>query len=148
MKIVIQFTVLSLAFLLSGCATPGKATLLGAGVGLAAGTGAGLMSYGGRNGQFTARNVIVGGALGGLLGAGVGYIAHELVEKGEKDAFDKGKEAGGKSPTGNGMSSSFGKPVLIPAKVESRFVDDSVRGSIFVPAHVEYIIVEPARWSR
>ena len=148
MRFVIIFTVLSSIFLLSGCATTGKATLLGAGVGLAAGTGAGLMSYGGRNGQFTARNVIVGGALGGLLGAGVGYIAHELVEKSEKDAFDKGKEAGGKSIIGQGVSAAFGKPVLIPAKVESRFVDDSVRGSIFVPAHVEYIIVEPARWSR
>lgn len=148
MKIVTFAFAIASTWFLVGCASPGRATLLGAGIGATAGAGAGLMSYGGRNGQFTARNVIIGGALGGLLGAGAGFIAHELVEKSEKDAFEKGKEAGGKSSSGTGVAANFGKPVLIPAKVESRFVDDQVRGSIFVPAHVEYIIVEPARWSR
>ena len=68
-----------------------------------------------------------------------------LVEKGEREGFEKGKAESGKS---NSVNANLGKPTLIPAKVESRFVDDQVRGNVFVPAHVEYIIVEPARWTR
>lgn len=126
--------------LLNGCASAGKATLLGAGVGTAAGVGTGF-AIGGEN---RTRNVIVGGALGGLLGAGTGYAAHELVEKSEKDAYEKGKKDAQKAGYGSGN----GKPVLIPPRIESRFVDDQVRGTTFIPAHVEYQIVEPARWSR
>ena len=136
---------LGLSLLTTGCASTGKATLLGAGIGTAVGAGAGLAAYSGKKGQFTARNVIVGGALGGLLGAGAGFVAQAMVEKGEREGYEKGKAESGKS---NGVTANLGKPTLIPAKVESRFVDDQVRGNVFVPAHVEYIIVEPARWTR
>ena len=146
MKMRLLVVPLGLSLLLvSGCASTGRATLLGSGIGAAVGAGAGLAAYSGKKGQFTARNVIVGGALGGLLGAGAGFIAHELVEKGERQGMDKAKADAGKSSS---IASNLGKPTLIPAKVESRFVDDQVRGNVFVPAHVEYIIVEPARWTR
>ncbi len=134
----------ALGFFLQGCASTGRATLLGAGVGAAAGSGVGLLADPGRKGQHRARNVIVGGALGGLLGAGVGYVTQELVERGQNEAYAKGKE----ERQTNGAAPTTGTPVLIPPRVESRFVDDVVRGSTFVPAHVEYQIVEPARWSR
>ncbi len=147
MKAVTLLASLCLILVTSGCASPGKATLLGTGVGMAAGSAAGLASYSGKNGQFTARNVIVGGALGGVLGAGAGFLAHELVQRGEREGYEKGKSEGAKTNS-SGVSASLGKPTLIPAKVESRFVDDQVRGNMFIPAHVEYIIVEPARWSR
>lgn len=145
MKTYILAAPLCLSLMLSGCASTGKATLLGSGIGAAVGAGAGLAAYSGKKGQFTARNVIVGGALGGLLGAGAGFIAHELVDKGEREGFEKGKVESGKSQS---VTANPGKPNLIPAKVESRFMDDQVRGNVFVPAHVEYIIVEPARWTR
>jgi PPE-repeat protein len=145
MKTKLLLIPICLSLFVSGCASTGKATLLGSGIGAAVGAGAGLAAYPGKKGQFTARNVIVGGALGGLLGAGAGFIAHELVEKGEREGFEKGKAESGKA---NSVSANLGKPTLIPAKVESRFVDDQVRGNVFVPAHVEYIIVEPARWTR
>src|SRR5437764_110587 len=140
MKLIGKILLLVLPLYLSGCASSGKATLLGAGLGAAAGSGAGLM-LGGKN---RTRNVIVGGALGGVLGAGTGYIANDLVDKNEKEAYEKGKQDGQKR-AGSYVPGS-GKPVLIPPRVESRFVDDQVRGNVFVPAHVEYQIVEPARW--
>jgi hypothetical protein len=131
---------------LCGCSTPGKATLLGAGMGTVAGAGVGMIAPGGRDGQYRARNVIIGGALGGLLGAGSGYVAHELVDKSNKEAFDKGKDASKKSSTD--YVGASGQPTLIPPRIETRFVDDQIRGTTFVPAHVEYLIVEPARWQR
>ncbi len=140
----IVFAVPLLAFLVSGCASPSKATLLGAGIGIVAGSAVGLMSYPGRNGEYLARNVIIGGALGTILGAGTGYVAHDLVEKNEREAFDRGKETLQKQPITNVTGGK--QPTLIPPHVETRFVDDQVRGNIFVPAHVEYQISENARW--
>lgn len=134
-------------WLLMGCAYPGKTALLGAGIGVVAGGGAGLSAYQGRNGQFTARNVIVGGAVGGLLGAGAGYLAHRLSHK-DKREVPKQTTALDKKLDFSPILTSPGKPVLSPARVESRFVDDQFRGNLFIPAHVEYIIVEPARWGQ
>jgi len=148
MKLIVLLSVLFWGLMLSACASAGNSALLGASLGLSAGTATGLMSYGGREGQFTARNAIVGGALGGLIGAGLGYLTHELMQKSEKDGLDKGKEVAAKTPVISNIGANLSKPVLIPAKVESRFVDEAVRGGVFVPAHIEYIIIEPARWSR
>jgi hypothetical protein len=131
---------------LCGCSTPGRATLLGAGIGTVAGAGVGMIAPGGRDGQYRARNVIVGGALGGLLGAGTGYVGHELVEKSNQEAYAKGKDAG--KTASSGYVGGTGQPTLIPPQIETKFVDDQVRGNVFVPAHVEYIITSPARWSR
>jgi hypothetical protein len=146
MKAPLLIGLTALTLMLDGCASPGKATLLGAGIGATAGAGVGLMAYPGRDGKYRARNVIIGGALGGLLGAGTGYVANELADKSNKEAYEKGKLDAQKGP-GN-YTPGTGKPVLIPPRVESRFVDDQVRGTTFVPAHVEYQITEPARWSR
>lgn len=141
----ILIAVAALGLMVQGCASTGRATLLGAGIGATAGSGVGMLADPGKKGQNRARNVIIGGALGGLLGAGAGYVTQELVEKGQNEAYARGKEDAQKK---SGGTSATGTPVLIPPRVESRFVDDVVKGSTFVPAHVEYQIVEPARWSR
>lgn len=141
----IAISLMLLMLFIQGCASTGRATLLGAGVGATAGAGVGMLADPGKKGQNRARNVIIGGALGGLLGAGAGYVTQELVEKGNNEAYARGKEDAQKKA---GNASATGTPVLIPPRVESRFVDDVVKGNTFVPAHVEYQIVEPARWTR
>ena len=40
------------------------------------------------------------------------------------------------------------EPILIPPRVEARYVEDQVRGGTFIPGHVEYQIIEPAKWSK
>ena len=129
----------------SGCATSGRSTLLGAGAGAGMGAGIGAMVDPGPKGGGRIRNVFIGATAGSLIGAGVGYLAHEELEDRDKAAYEKGKKEAEKSipvPAGGGA------PVLLPARVESRFVDEQVRGSVYVPAHFEYVIVEPARWSK
>jgi hypothetical protein len=109
------------------------------------GAGIGAMVDPGPKGEGRIRNVFIGATAGSLLGAGTGYLAHEELEDHDKAAFEKGKKEAEKS---NAVPMGGGAPVLLPARVESRFVDEQVRGSVYVPAHFEYVIVEPARWSK
>ena len=131
---------------LSACATGGKSTLLGTGVGAGVGAGIGALADPGPKGEGRIRNVFIGAAAGSLIGAGAGYLGHELVESKEKAAYEKGKKDSEKSQSVSDSGSAA--PVLLPPRVESRFVEEQVRGNVFVPAHFEYVIVEPARWSR
>ena len=91
---------------------------MSAGIGAAAGSGVGMLANPGRRGQNRAKNVIIGGALGGLLGAGTGYLAQELTNKTENDTHVKDNQDEQK---GSNYSSKSGNPVLIPPRVESRF---------------------------
>jgi hypothetical protein len=142
-KVVTSLVLISVA---SGCATSGKSTLLGSGVGAGVGAGIGAMVDPGPKGEGRIRNVFIGAAAGSLIGAGTGYFAHDMIEGREKDAYEKGKKEGEKTQASSGNQA--GAPVLLPPRVEARFVDEQVRGNTFVPAHFEYIIVEQARWSR
>jgi hypothetical protein len=130
---------------ISGCATSGRSTLLGAGAGAGLGAGIGAMVDPGPKGEGRIRNVFIGATAGSLIGVGTGYLAHEELGDRDKAAYEKGKREAEKS---NAVPAGGGAPVLLPARVESRFVDEQVRGSIYVPAHFEYVIVEPARWSK
>ena len=132
--------------LTSACATGGRSALLGAGAGAGLGAGIGAMVDPGPKGEGRIRNVFIGAGAGALLGAGAGYLAHEEVADHEKASYEKGKKDAEKSQVS--AASGNGAPVLLPARVETRFVDEQVRGSIYVPAHFEYVIVEPARWSK
>lgn len=134
------------ALLLPGCSTPGRAILLGAGIGSVAGMGVGLMAPAGRRDQYRSTNLILGGILGGLLGAGTGFVTNELVTKSGAEAFDRGKAETQKTSTS--YVGGAGQPTLVPPRVEARFIDEQVRGTTLVPAHVEYVIVEPAKWIR
>ena len=135
------------SLIFGGCATGGKSTLFGAGVGAGMGAGIGAMVNPGPKGEGRIRNVFIGAAAGSLIGAGTGYLAHGGIESREKESFEKGKKEGKKVPS-DYMGGAPGEPTLLPPRVEARFVDEQVRGNIFVPAHFEYVIVEPARWSR
>ncbi len=137
---------IALLALTPACATSGRSTLLGAGAGAGLGAGIGAMVDPGPKGEGRIRNVFIGAAAGSLLGAGAGYLAHEEIADREKASYDKGKrDAEG---SGGGQAAPPGAPVLLPPRVESRFVDEQVRGNVYVPAHFEYVIVEPARWSK
>ncbi len=138
---------LGMVALAAGCATSGKSTLLGTGVGAGVGAGIGAMVHPGPKGEGRIRNVFIGAAAGSLIGAGAGYLAHGAIEDREQGAYEKGKAelarvqaaAAGTTP---------GAPTLLPPRIEARFVDEQIRGNSFIPAHFEYVIVEPARWSR
>jgi hypothetical protein len=136
---------MSVVTLMQGCATSGKSTLFGAGAGTGMGAGIGAMVDPGPKGKDRIRNVFIGATAGGLIGASAGYAAHSMVDGREKDAYDKGKNDGEKIL--GASAGTQGTPTLLPPKVESRFVDEQVRGNVYIPAHFEYIIVEPARWS-
>jgi hypothetical protein len=146
-NLFLSLSVLSAAFSLGGCATGGRSTLFGAGAGAGIGAGIGAMVNPGPKGEGRIRNVFIGAAAGSLIGAGTGYLAHGGIEGREKEAFEKGKKEGKKVPS-DYMGGAPGEPTLLPPRVEARFVDEQVRGNVYVPAHFEYVIVEPARWSR
>lgn len=135
-----------LALICSACATSGRSTLFGAGTGATIGAGIGALANPGAKAQGRIRNVFIGATAGSLLGAGIGNLAHEEIEDREKASFEKAKkESGGIAASSSGNPNA---PVLLPPRVESRFVEEQVRGNVYVPAHYEYIIVEPARWTR
>ena len=119
---------------------------LGAAGGAAAGAGIGLMADPGEEGENRVRNVVIGSAIGGVLGAGAGYLGDRLVKDREKESYEKGKSESKKdteNQIGTGMP---GQPQLLPARTEAKWVPDQVRGSTFVPGHFEYMIIEGAKW--
>lgn len=136
----------ALMVLTPACATSGRSTLLGAGAGAGLGAGISAMVDPGPKGEGRIRNVFIGAAAGSLIGAGAGYLAHEEIADREKASYEKGKKDAGRP---NAVTPGLpGAPVLLPPRVESRFVDEQVRGNVYVPAHFEYVIVEPARWGK
>lgn len=131
--------------IISACATSTKSVMLGAGSGAAAGAGIGALVDPGPKGHGRIKNAYVGAAAGAVLGGAAGYLIHDSMEARESAAFEKGKSEG--LTKLSQVSSNGNPPNLIPPKVEVRFVDDQVKGNSFIPAHFEYIILEPARWS-
>lgn len=137
--------VATIAFSLTACSTGSKSMLFGAGTGAAAGAGIGALVDPGPKGRGRIKNAYVGAAAGAVLGGAAGYLIHDSMESRESAAFEKGKSEG--LTRASKATSDGNPPNLIPPKVEVRFVDDQVKGNVFVPAHFEYIILEPARWS-
>lgn len=136
---------LSAGLLMSGCASSSKSMLFGAGTGAAAGAGIGALVDPGPKGHGRIKNAYVGAAAGAVLGGAAGYLIHDAAEAKTSLAFEKGRSEGLLKASQNSESGS--PPNLVPAKVEVRFVDDQVKGNVFVPAHFEYVILEPARWN-
>lgn len=133
------------ALALSACTTSSKSMLFGAGTGAAAGAGIGALVDPGPKGQGRIKNAYVGAAAGAALGGAAGYMMRNSMKARESAAFEMGTSDG--LTKASQATSGGNTPNLIPAKVEVRFVDDQVKGNIFVPAHFEYVILEPARWS-
>ena len=138
MKTFPFFLLLMISVAISGCATTKRSTLLGAGIGAATGAGAGALVHPGPAKQDRIQNIFVGAAISSLLGAGIGYLFHD----------DK-KEATSSSVVGaSTYSGGPGDPQLIPAQVETHFVDDQVKGGTFVPGHFQYRIKQPTQWKK
>jgi hypothetical protein len=137
---------LSISIFLTGCATQGRTTMLGSGIGTLLGGGVGAIADGGEEGKSRIRNVFIGSTIGGLAGTAAGFLSHELIENREKEAFEKGAKEENKR-----QNTSYSKPripTLKQPKVESRYIDDQVKGNVFVPGHYEFYISESARWEK
>ena len=133
--------------LISGCATTGKSTAAGAGIGAVAGGATGALADPGPDGSNRVRNVLIGSAIGAGVGALGGYFMGKHAEADRDAARAQGKkDAEGEMKTQLEASDPSGGPKLLPAVTEARWVPDAVKGGTFVPGHFEYIIVSPARW--
>ena len=146
MKILKLILLLIATYFIQCCATSGEAAGLGAGTGALFGAGVGAMASPGSSRDGRIKNIAIGAGSGAIIGSGLGYGAQKVIETREKEAFDSGKADGKRmiqdyAPSGQ-------EPNLLPAKVEAIYVDDQVRGNVFVPAHVEYRIAQPARWQK
>ena len=138
---------LILLLITEGCSTTSGSIASGAGVGGAMGAGVGALADPGKDGQNRFRNVVIGSAVGAVLGAGTGYALNRHDHDEREDAKKEGvKEADDEMRKRNSSASSGGAPELIAPKNESKWVPDQVRGSTFVPGHFEFIIVEAAHW--
>lgn len=131
---------------LSGCATTGQSIGAGATSGGILGAGVGALADPGQNGGNRIRNVLIGTAAGAIVGAGTGYATNEMVKGGNNDAYQKGKTDSQKEQAQAAASSGINPPKLVPPKTEARWIPDQARGSVFVPGHFEYVIIEGARW--
>lgn len=136
------------AFLLvlSGCATTGKSIGAGGVGGATLGAGVGALADPGPDGENRVRNILIGTAAGGAVGAGAGYLVDRYVKEGEDEAYKKGKGDVQKEIFDQTSSSNAAQPRLIPPRTEARWIPDQVRGNIFVPGHFEYVIIEGAKW--
>lgn len=125
----------------TGCATQNKSAALGGLIGAGAGVALGGIADPGRNGEYRTRNVVIGGALGGMTGLIAGSLIHDEMDSQKKEAFLKGRATAPQVPTG-------AVPSLKNAKVESRWIEGRAVGNRYIEGHFEYVIVEPARWDR
>ena len=135
-----------LAIYLSGCATPGGTTFLGSLVGSVVGASIGALADGGPKGRGRTRNIFIGATFGAAIGATTGFIAERKSEKKSTEPLDTATTA--RPDLTTVLPSDSAPPILVPPRVDSYFVDDQIRGNVFVPGHLEYQIKEPARWTK
>ncbi len=146
MKTFTSKLVILLAPLAMSCETTNEAAGLGSATGSIFGGGIGALVNDGGSRDLRIRNVAIGATSGALLGAGLGYGAQNEIQSREKQAFNKGKDSGRRELTsyvGNNQ-----QPNLIPPQVEVIYVEDQIKGQVFVPAHIEYRIIQPAHWEK
>ena len=137
---------LTLSLLLSGCATVEKSTLLGGVIGSFVGGSLGSLANQDRGSEQRATGLLVGAAAGGALGA---LIGNQSYKDQEKKKLPSGVTYGAPNLEmfGSGNEKEKG-PKLRPAQVRVRYVEDQVKDGVFIPAHFEYEIAEPARWEK
>jgi Na+/proline symporter len=136
---VTAFLLLIILLAISSCATSKKSATLGGVIGGTTGAIMGGISYPGRHGKHRTRNIIVGATMGAAAGIIAGKLFGNEVEKEKKKAFGKGKEVAPHARMG-------AIPSLNNPQVETRWVEGRIIGNRYVDGHLEYIIVEPARW--
>jgi hypothetical protein len=140
LKLMVLLGFIAIALAMSGCSSQGRSMGLGGGIG--AGTGAllGGIVDPGKKGEYRTRNIIIGGAVGGLAGTLTGWAVHNNTEKEKELAYYKGRDS----------KSSEAKPKDMPKlhnpKVEAQWIEGRIVGNRYVDGHFEYVITEPARW--
>jgi YMGG-like Gly-zipper len=136
----------ALSLLLSSCATVGKSTVLGAAIGSVVGGSIGALASQHSDPADRTTGVLLGAGFGGVIGGLIGHESYkEQAKKDQLKGFD------GNSPGmeifANGADKDK-RPTLRPAQVKVRYVEDAIKEGVFVPAHFEYEISEPARWEK
>lgn len=142
----IRFLHCLLAFCLSGCATPGGTTFLGTMVGSVVGASVGALADGGPKGRGRTRNIFIGATIGAAIGATTGFFTEPKTDRKNPAPFETLKEP--RTDLTAILPNDSAPPILVPPRVDSYFVDDQIRGNVFVPGHMEYQIKEPARWTK
>jgi hypothetical protein len=145
-KILKPLSVFTLIFI-SGCATSGQTTLLGLGVGSLVGGAFGAAMDGGPRARLRPQNIFMGSALGGVLAATTAFFLHPDPEK-KTEMADIAAKTNELMRPKKAVPEATEQPLLVPPKVETRYIDDQVKGSTFVPGHLEFQITQPSQWSR
>ncbi len=73
------FGVIACLLLTPGCATTGRSIGAGAGLGAFMGAGVGALADPSHQGGNRFRNILLGTAIGGVVGAGAGYAGDRIV---------------------------------------------------------------------
>lgn len=115
-------SILTFSILVSGCATQNKSVGLGGLIGAGTRTALGSIADPGKNGENRTRNVIVGGAVGGIAGMVTGSLIHKNTEKDKQKSFLQGHNAGSKRYQER-------SPNLSTPKVESRWIEGKAVGN-------------------
>ncbi|HLE01301.1 MAG TPA: hypothetical protein VJB59_13645 [Bdellovibrionota bacterium] len=143
------FTLLLCLTLATGCASPRKRFLLGAGIGAATGGTAGATFAPDKDSQGL--NTLIFGLAGALLGGAIGLFTYDdgkIPESkdrlAEKERANSSNEAGSLAPSQAPLP-DFVKQRLTPVVIESFVEKDSVAddGSLHEP-HRVYRITQPA----
>ena len=135
---------IALAMILFGCATAEKSSLLGVGIGSVVGGGLGAAASANGSPAMRTQGTLIGVGIGAVLG---GLIGHNAYKEQEKKAQARNSNFTTDGFEMRGTGSANGKtPTLKPAQVKVRYVEDQIKDSVFIPAHFEYEISEPARW--
>ena len=139
LKSLVTWNLMILLLMTSGCATQNKSAGLGGLIGASTGAAIGGIADPGKKGEYRTRNVIMGAALGGIIGLVAGSEIHKGMDSQKSEAYMKGRATAPQYPTG-------AVPSLKTAKVESRWIEGRVVGNRYIEGHFEYIITEPTRW--
>ncbi|MDH4467986.1 MAG: hypothetical protein QE271_08000 [Bacteriovoracaceae bacterium] len=140
-KQMTNLLLITLVFIVSGCATESRSVGLGGLIGAGSGAAIGGIIDPGKKGEYRTRNVVIGATFGGIAGSLAGSSMFNSSEKRKQDSYEKGKLNAKEA-----FSKQGSMPELKDPKVESRWVEGRVQGNRYIDGHFEYIITEPARW--
>lgn len=123
---------IGVSVLLNGCATLEKTTLLGTGIGIAAGTGFGLAA------SNDATGALAGAAIGGLVIGGMAYLSGKAKEDKDRDlkdlmhSKDKGQDL----------------PFIKSPQAKCVRLDERIEGSVYLGPQLKCTIENQAVWTR
>lgn len=143
----IELLTICALLLVQGCATSGQTTLLGLGIGSLAGGTIGALVDAGPKDRLRGQNLFCGSSIGGLLGASGAYLLHPNDSK-RAEIADMASQTNALMKPKQQAIDSADHPLVVPPQVETRYVDDQVKGNTFVPGHLEFQIVQPGQWNK